>query len=60
MTKIKSIKQFLFFNSFGKSKKYSFLLIKAYEGTPDRYYINFDKVVFDDDKKNNELESESN
>jgi len=46
------------------SKKYSFLLIKAYEGTPDRYYINFDKVVFDDDKKENIneeiLETESN
>jgi len=36
------------------SKKYNFLLIKAYEGTPDRYYIGFDKVVFDDDKKENE------
>ena len=36
------------------SKKYSFLLIKAYEATPDRYYIGFDKVVFDDDKKENE------
>jgi hypothetical protein len=46
------------------SKKYNFLLIKAYEGTPDRYYINFDKVVFDDDKKENQEletnESESN
>ena len=46
------------------SKKYSFLLIKAYEGTPDRYYINFDKVVFDDNKKENIneeiLETESN
>ena len=46
------------------SKKYNFLLIKAYEGTPDRYYINFDKVVFDDDKKENIneeiLETESN
>jgi hypothetical protein len=46
------------------SKKYSFLLIKAYEGTPDRYYINFDKCVFDDDKKENIneeiLETESN
>ncbi len=46
------------------SKKYNFLLIKAYEGTPDRYYIGFDKVVFDDDKKENEElendESDSN
>ena len=46
------------------SKKYSFLLIKAYEGTPDRYYVGFDKVVFDDDKKENIneeiLETESN
>lgn len=46
------------------SKKYNFLLIKAYEGTPDRYYINFDKVVFDDNKKENIneeiLETESN
>ena len=45
-------------------KKYNFLLIKAYEGTPDRYYIGFDKVVFDDDKKENQEletnESESN
>jgi len=46
------------------SKKYNFLLIKAYEGTPDSYYIGFDKVVFDDDKKENQEletnESESN
>lgn len=46
------------------SKKYSFLLIKAYEGTPDRYYINFDKVVFDDDdndkkEKDNQVELDS-
>lgn len=27
-------------------KKYSFLLIKGYEPTANRYYINFDKVVF--------------
>ena len=31
------------------SKPYNFLLIKAYNGTKDRYYINFDKVVFDDE-----------
>lgn len=46
------------------SKKYNFLLIKAYEGTPDRYFVNFDKVVFDDIKKENineeMLETESN
>ena len=46
------------------SKKYSFLLIKAYEGTPDRYYINFDKVVFDDDdndkkEKDNQVDLDS-
>ena len=28
------------------AKKYNFLLIKGYEPTEDRYYINFDKVVF--------------
>lgn len=28
------------------AKKYNFLLIKGYEPTENRYYINFDKVVF--------------
>ena len=28
------------------AKKYGFLLIKGYEPTSSRYYINFDKVVF--------------
>ena len=42
-------------------KKYNFLLIKAYLGTKDRYYINFDKVIFDDDNDNdNENENENN
>ena len=31
--------------------KYSFLYIKGYEGTKDRYYIRFNKVVFDEDDK---------
>lgn len=38
------------------SKKYNFLLIKGYEPTENRYYINFDKVVFD--RKNQEPEEE--
>lgn len=33
------------------SKKYNFLLIKGYEPTENRYYINFDKVVFPKDKE---------
>ena len=32
-------------------EKYSFLYIKGYEGTKDRYYIKFNKVVFDEDQK---------
>ena len=31
--------------------KYSFLYIKGYEGTKDRYYIRFNKVVFDEEHK---------
>tara|TARA_R110002096_G_scaffold267098_1_gene460876 strand:+ start:366 stop:1151 length:786 start_codon:yes stop_codon:yes gene_type:complete len=31
-------------------QKYSFLLIKAYNGTPDRYYRRFDKIVIKDDE----------
>ncbi len=31
--------------------KYSFLYIKNYEGTKDRYYVRFNKVVFDDEDK---------
>jgi len=35
--------------------KYSFLYIKGYEGTKDRYYIRFNKVVFDEaDKEDND------
>lgn len=45
-------------------KKYGFLYVKNYMPTVDRYYINFDKVVFDDIKKENineeMLETESN
>ena len=29
-------------------KKYGFLYVKNYMPTKDRYYINYDKVVFDD------------
>ena len=36
-------------------EKYSFLYIKGYEGTKDRYYIKFNKVVFDkEDKQDND------
>ena len=28
--------------------KYSFLLIKNYLGTKDRYYVRFNKIVFED------------
>ena len=35
--------------------KYSVLYIKGYDGTKDRYYIRFNKVVFDkDDKEDND------
>ena len=36
-------------------KKYNFLMIKVNEPTKDRYYINFDKVVFDDDEDEDDL-----
>jgi len=36
-------------------KKYNFLMIKVNEPTTDRYYINFDKVVFDDDEDEDDL-----
>lgn len=39
------------------SKKYNFLLIKGYEPTENRYYCNFNKVVFDKKNKEPELES---
>ncbi len=35
-------------------KKYGFLYVKNYMPTKDRYYINFDKVVFDDLKDEDE------
>jgi hypothetical protein len=41
------------------SKKYNFLLIKGYEPTENRYYINFDKVVFDRQKPEEEAEIET-
>ena len=41
------------------SKKYNFLLIKGYEPTEIRYYINFDKVVFDRKKPEEEAEIET-
>ena len=41
------------------SKKYNFLLIKGYEPTQDRYYINFDKVVFPKDEGSQEDECEN-
>jgi hypothetical protein len=44
----------------GWSKKYNFILVKAYENTPDRYYINFDKVVFDEPQKDNKDENDEN
>lgn len=40
-------------------KKYNFLMIKVNEPTKDRYYINFDKVVFDDEENDDEIENEN-
>ena len=42
-------------------KKYNFLMIKCAEPKKDRYYINFDKVVFEDssDDEEDEIENEN-
>ena len=32
-------------------KKYGFLYIKNYMPKKDRYYINFDRVIFDEDEE---------
>ena len=37
-------------------KKYGFLYIKNYMPTKDRYYINFSKVVFDDDDDDGDVD----
>ena len=43
-------------------KKYNFLMIKCAEAKKDRYYIGFDKVVFDSDEEEDdeEIENENN
>ena len=38
--------------------KYSFLYIKNYEGTKDRYYVRFNKVVFEDEDEDKEDKEE--
>ena len=36
------------------TKKYGFLLIKGYEPTTSRYFVNFDKVVFNKQEQNDD------
>ena len=36
--------------------KYSFLLIKNYLGTKDRYYVRFNKIIFEDTDDNGAID----
>jgi hypothetical protein len=41
-------------------KKYSFLMVKADEPTKNRYFIGFDKVVFENDEEEEEEDENEN
>ena len=36
--------------------KYSFLLIKNYLGTKDRYYVRFNKIIFEDEDDDGDVD----